>query len=59
LDAAQEKGVILVELEYMEGNERGRRLYEKFGFKIVAEKPNTYRLRDGSMRGEIHMQKYL
>lgn len=59
LAAAKEKGVMLVELEYMEGNERGRRLYEKFGFKIVAEKPNTYRLRDGSMRGEVHMQKYL
>ena len=50
---------MLVELEYMEGNERGRRLYEKFGFRIVAEKPNAYRLRDGSMRSEIHMQKYL
>lgn len=59
LAAAREKGVMLVELEYMEGNERGRRLYEKFGFKIVAEKPNTYRLKDGSMRGEVHMQKYL
>lgn len=59
LAAAREKGVMLVELEYMEGNERGRRLYEKFGFRIVAEKPNTYRLKDGSMRGEVHMQKYL
>lgn len=59
LAAAKEKGTMLVELEYMEGNERGRRLYEKFGFRIVAEKPNAYRLRDGSMRKEYYMQKYL
>lgn len=59
LAAAEARGTMLVELEFMEGNERGRRLYEKFGFRIVAEKPNAYRLRDGSMRKEYYMQKYL
>lgn len=57
--AAQARGVEIVELEYMQGNERGRRLYEKFGFRQVAEKPNAYKLKDGSYRSEIHMQKYL
>lgn len=50
---------MLVELEFMEGNMRGQRLYEKFGFRIVSEKPNAYRLRDGSLRKEYYMQKYL
>ena len=59
LAAARARGVMLVELEVMEGNERARALYEKFGFRVVAERPNMYRLRDGSMRSEIAMQKYL
>lgn len=56
LAAAQGRGIELVELEYMEGNDRGRRLYEKFGFRAVCEKPNMYKLKDGTYRGEIHMQ---
>lgn len=59
LAAAKERGTMLVELEFMEGNERGQRLYQKFGFRIVAETPNAYRLKDGSMRSEFRMQKYL
>lgn len=59
LAAAKEHGTMIVELEFMEGNTRGQRLYEKFGFRIVSERPNAYRLRDGSLRKQYYMQKYL
>lgn len=57
--AARDRGTAIIELEFIEGNDRARRLYENFGFRIVAEKPNAFRLRDGSYRKEIFMQKYL
>lgn len=47
----------IVELEFMEGNDRGRALYEKFGFRIVGQRPNAFKLKDGSMRSEFLMQK--
>ena len=49
----------IVELEYMQGNESGHALYEKFGFRIAGERPNAYKLKDGSLRSEILMQKVL
>ena len=54
--AAREHGTEILELEYMEGNERGRRLYEKFGFRAVAERPNAFKLKDGTLLTEIMMQ---
>lgn len=54
--AQQRQGVTILELEFMEGNDRARALYEKMGFRIVSEKPNAYRLKDGSMRKEFYMQ---
>ena len=44
-----------MELEFIEGNDRARHLYEKSGFRIVAVHPNAYRLRDGSFRNEYMM----
>lgn len=46
----------ILELEFIEGNERGRRLYEKFGFKIISEKPFAFKLKDGSYKKEYYMQ---
>lgn len=57
--AAQNRGVEIMELEFVEGNHRARRLYEKFGFAVVAEKPNAFKLKDGTYLKEIHMQKRL
>ena len=37
--AKEHKGTEIVELEFLQGNERGRALYEKFGFEVVAVKP--------------------
>lgn len=44
-----------MELEYVEGNDRAKRLYEA----TVAEKPNAIRLKDGTMLKEYFMVKYL
>lgn len=57
--AAQKRGTEIMELEFIEGNDRAKHLYEKFGFCVVSEKPNAFKLRDGTYRTEFYMQKYL
>lgn len=57
--AARNRGTEIMELEYIEGNDRARHLYEKCGFHVVCEKPNAFKLKDGTYRKEFHMQKYL
>ena len=52
-------GLEQLELEYVEGNERGRALYEKMGFETVARVPNAYHLSDGSSHAEVRMVKRL
>ena len=52
---ARANGVTQLELEFIEGNERGRALYEKMGFRVFAERPDAYCLKDGSMRKECMM----
>ncbi len=60
LDAAKARPeTTLVELEFIEGNARARALYEKFGFSIVACRPNAFRLKDRRMVKEYLMQKEL
>lgn len=60
LKAAREhKGTEIVELEYMQGNDRGKALYEKFGFEEVCITPKACKLRDGSYLNLVYMQKYL
>ena len=49
----------IVELEFIEGNDRARALYEKYGFKIVGERPNAFKLKDGRLLKEYFMQKEL
>ncbi len=57
--AAQNRGTEIMELEFIEGNDRARHLYEKFGFRVASEKPNAFKLKDGTYRNEFYMQKYL
>jgi len=57
--ATSHGGTEIVELEFMEGNDRARALYEKFGFRIVGERPNAFKLKDGSIKKEYFMQKVL
>ena len=58
-EVAGERGIMQLELEYIEGNERGRALYEKAGFTEVARHPDAVRLKDGSMRSIVFMMKKL
>lgn len=59
LQIAERRQVSQIELEYIEGNERGRRLYEKMGFVQYGERPDAIRMKDGTMRKEIMMIRKL
>jgi RimJ/RimL family protein N-acetyltransferase len=56
---AKEKGIMQLELEVFEGNKRAIKLYEKMGFKIVAEIPNAIKYKDGHYEKEFYMVKVL
>ncbi len=57
--AAISRKTEIMELEFVEGNERARHLYEKFGFRIVSERPKMFKLKDGTYLSEFYMQKYM
>ena len=59
IQAARERGVRQMELEYIDGNARGRALYEKMGFVKVCERPDAVQLKDGSFRNFVCMMKRL
>lgn len=52
---ARKNGVLQLELDYIEGNDRARALYQKMGFTQVAERPNAIRLKDGRLLKEYSM----
>jgi len=52
-------GLEQLELEVLEGNERGIALYEKMGFRSVRAIPNAMKLPDGTSCSEIYMVKEL
>ncbi|MCD7954409.1 MAG: GNAT family N-acetyltransferase [Lachnospiraceae bacterium] len=49
--------VLQVELDFIEGNNRARYLYEKMGFRITGIRPNAVRLKDGTLLNEYMMMK--
>ena len=57
--AAQNHGTEIMELEFIAGNDRAKHLYEKFGFRVVSEKPNAFKLKDGTYLSEFYMQNNL
>ena len=59
IEIAKERGVKIIELGVLDGNERAINLYEKYGFEIVCKRPNAFMLKDGTMQSEIYMQKVL
>ncbi len=52
---ANRRGLMQLELEFIEGNTRARALYEKLGFRIVALRPNATRLPSGKLLHEYIM----
>lgn len=59
IQIAEQHQIFQLELDFIEGNERGKHLYEKMGFKITAEKPNAICLKDGTMLKEYSMVKQI
>ena len=53
--AENREGVMQMELDFIEGNSRARHLYEKMGFRITGIRPNTIRLKDGTLLNEYMM----
>jgi len=53
--AQKREEVTQLELEFIEGNDHGRVLYEKMGFRIVGIHPNAVRQRDGRYCNEYLM----
>ncbi len=56
--AKAHEGTEIVDLEFVEGNNRAKALYEKFGFKVVSFKPNFFKMKDGTYQNLVYMQKY-
>lgn len=50
------KAQSIEQLEMIDGNDRAPSLYKRFGFDVVAELPDTYRMKDGSA---VYMRKLL
>ena len=57
--AEERGGVRQIELDFIEGNDRAKALYEKMGFQITGTKLDSIRLKDGSFRNEYMMMKWL
>lgn len=57
--AKEHEGTEIVDLEFVEGNNRAKALYEKFGFKVISVKPNFFKMKDGTYQNLVYMQKYL
>jgi len=56
---ARRHGAMQIELSFTEGNDRGRALYEKFGFRITGMTPRAIRRNDGRLVNEYHMMLVL
>lgn len=57
--AKENENILQLELDYIEGNDRARALYEKLGFRITGVKPDAIRLKDGTLLNEYSMVKKL
>lgn len=57
LELAQQMGYEQVELEVVDGNDRAKALYERFGFEVYGKSPRALKYDDGSYRDEYDMVK--
>ena len=53
--AEENPNLIQLELDFIEGNNRARALYEKMGFRVTGVKPDAIRLKDGTLLNEYSM----
>lgn len=59
ISIAKNHGITQLELEFIEGNDRAKALYEKMGFTVVAAIPNAIHLKDDTSLKEYYMVKPL
>lgn len=59
IDIAKKSGIIQLELEFIEGNDRGQALYEKMGFSIFGKRERSIKLTDGTYLSEFWMVKQI
>ena len=57
--AEEHDGTEIVDLEFIEGNNRAKALYQKFGFQVVSVEPKFFKLKDCTYQNLVYMQKYL
>ena len=57
--AEEHKGTEIVDLEMIEGNNRAKALYQKFGFQVISVEPKFFKLNDDTYQNLVYMQKYL
>ena len=57
--AYENENVLQLELEFIEGNNRARALYESLGFGVTGIKPDAIRLKDGTLLDEYCMMTKL
>ena len=50
-------GISQMELEFIEGNDRAKGLYEKLGYRVTGELPNAIHSREGMRLGMFTMIK--
>lgn len=53
--AEADENILQIELDFIEGNDRARALYEKMGFRITGMKPDGIRLKSGKLLNEYSM----
>ena len=58
IDASRRRGLMILELEFIEGNSRARALYEKMGFTVEGIRRNAM-LVDGHLVDEYYMARLL
>ena len=59
IDFARKNSFEIIDLQVRSDNSAAIHLYEKYGFKIVGERPNAFKLKDGRLLKEYFMQKEL
>ena len=49
----------IVELDFIEDNDRAKALYEKFGLEVISVRPNMFKCKDGIYQNVVYMQRVI
>lgn len=59
ISLAADCGMVYLELDYMDKNQRAGNLYRRLGFQELSRIPDAYRLRSGESVADVMMRKIL